>query len=290
MKSGIYSIVNISDGLTYIGSSNNLRKRHTQHNWDFKNNRHSNNRMQRVYNKYGKDIFKYSVLEYCNPDDRHDIEQQYLDFFLTSIPKIGYNMCPNVGSVSGKKVSDETKKKIGDSNRGKKRTVEQLLVQSETHKGFKCKPESIEKSRMARIGKKPSKESIEKIRAKKLGSRHTEATKKKISMANIGKCRPMKDSTKVKLSLANKGKTLSKEHRDKMSVSHKGKVQTSELIAKRVKSLYKPVLKLLSGECVGRFNSVKEAASSMGCQGAYISKTIKSGGIYKGYNFKHDKK
>lgn len=42
MKSGIYQIINLSNGKTYIGSAVDLSKRKIQHFFDLKNNNHSN--------------------------------------------------------------------------------------------------------------------------------------------------------------------------------------------------------------------------------------------------------
>ena len=56
---GIYGIKNKKDGKLYIGYSKNICVRWGQHRSDFRNNKHDNEWMQKVYNKYGKDIFEF---------------------------------------------------------------------------------------------------------------------------------------------------------------------------------------------------------------------------------------
>ena len=57
MKSGIYKILNKSNGKCYIGSSCNLNKRKYQHFNSLMKNKHYNLYLQKSFNKYGKDNF-----------------------------------------------------------------------------------------------------------------------------------------------------------------------------------------------------------------------------------------
>lgn len=51
--SGIYKILNIKNGKFYIGSSNNIKVRWSQHKTLLKNNKHENKYLQNAWNKYG---------------------------------------------------------------------------------------------------------------------------------------------------------------------------------------------------------------------------------------------
>lgn len=62
-KSGIYGIINIINNKIYIGSTKNFYKRKSQHFSTLKFNKHSNRYLQSAYNKYGKDSFKFIILE-----------------------------------------------------------------------------------------------------------------------------------------------------------------------------------------------------------------------------------
>lgn len=59
---GIYSIIHIPSGRTYIGSSRNVKRRISAHRNDLKNNRHSNHILQNYYNKYGENVFSFNIL------------------------------------------------------------------------------------------------------------------------------------------------------------------------------------------------------------------------------------
>jgi hypothetical protein len=68
-----------------------------------------------IYNaiiKYGYSNFSLDILEYCKPNELISREQYYID---TLNPE--YNILKTAGSRLGKKLSYETKKKIGEINR-----------------------------------------------------------------------------------------------------------------------------------------------------------------------------
>lgn len=107
--------------------------------------------------------------------------------------------------------SEETKKKISESSKGRKHTDKTKKKISETEKG---KPKSEEtKRKMSEVqkGHSVSSETKLKIGAKHKGKVLSEETKRKLSEANKGKPHPHKgvkrsDETKRKLSEARKGK------------------------------------------------------------------------------------
>jgi group I intron endonuclease len=59
MKSGIYKIENVIDGKKYVGSSKNLNKRKATHWRSLRNNKHHNQHLQRAFNLYGEDSFRF---------------------------------------------------------------------------------------------------------------------------------------------------------------------------------------------------------------------------------------
>ena len=78
-KTGVYLITNLSNGKTYVGSSVNIYNRLHEHITLLNNNRAHNKHLQAAWNKYGKDSFVFSVLTYCEPDVRFDLEQYYIN-------------------------------------------------------------------------------------------------------------------------------------------------------------------------------------------------------------------
>ena len=115
MISGIYSIRNLVNDHIYIGSSVNIESRWRSHKNQLKKNRHHSSKLQNAYNKYGKDNFIFEVISYIEDKTKLiNYEQKWLDFFNPE-----YNILITAGSPLGTKMSDETRKKISESKKGK---------------------------------------------------------------------------------------------------------------------------------------------------------------------------
>lgn len=76
-KSGIYFITCF--GHQYVGSSKSLYARLREHKIKLLGNGHSNDFMQKAFNKYGIDNFYFEILEYCSPEQRIKREKFYID-------------------------------------------------------------------------------------------------------------------------------------------------------------------------------------------------------------------
>ncbi len=143
--SGIYKIVNKSDGKYYVGSSKDiLGFRWPKHNRQLINNIHPNDYLQNTWNKYGKDSFDFIIIEEVPNETLLVVEQKYLDISKTESDKC-YNLNweskeGNLSEYSKEKISikskirysnkenhpmfgrhhtDEVKKRIGNLHRGK---------------------------------------------------------------------------------------------------------------------------------------------------------------------------
>lgn len=143
----IYRITNMANGKFYIGSAESFARREWQHKYALRRNEHKNPRLQAAWNKYGEEMFVFEVLEVV-PDDRaaFDIENTYLMRFVGQddcynintdayIPRLGIPHTEQTkarvsvsrkGKAAGKDhyrygqtVSEEVRKKIGDTQRGK---------------------------------------------------------------------------------------------------------------------------------------------------------------------------
>ncbi len=164
--SGIYKIINKVNGKYYVGSSYDIlsrKGRKYQHTWMLRNNRCKNYHLQMAWNKYKEESFEFIIIE-CNISRKKllKIEQKYLD-----IAKKEKDRCYNTSFIAGdiemteevrKKISnkrrlfysikenncmynkhhtEETKKKISRSNKGKKRSEEVKKKMSEQRAGKK---------------------------------------------------------------------------------------------------------------------------------------------------------
>lgn len=115
---GVYVIRNLVNDNIYIGSSVNIKKRFCQHRDGLRKNKHHNKHLQRSWNKYGEENFEFVVIEH------HSYPEKILGRENKCI--LLYN--PEYNSVRVNKegrfvLSEETKKKIGDSNRGTKNAM-----------------------------------------------------------------------------------------------------------------------------------------------------------------------
>ena len=81
MKVEIYEIFNEENGWRYIGSTNDSHKRVTKHFWELQNNKHHCILLQKDYNKYTKDVFKFSVIDEVDEEYRDINEELYISIY-----------------------------------------------------------------------------------------------------------------------------------------------------------------------------------------------------------------
>jgi hypothetical protein len=123
----IYKITNIINNKIYIGSASFYDKRKGIHIARLRNNTHKNKYLQSSYNKHGENNFKFEIIEHvCSQKKLLNREQYWLDLTQCYNTKIGYNISKIAGSNLGNKMSEESKKKIGDFWRGKKFSEERI--------------------------------------------------------------------------------------------------------------------------------------------------------------------
>lgn len=105
MKTGIYRIVNLKTGRSYIGSARDLNERKTNHFSQLRTNKHHSIILQRAYNKaLDKNIFEFQILELCLENDLIARENFYLETLCKSkdyidgknkdFLKLSYNILP----------------------------------------------------------------------------------------------------------------------------------------------------------------------------------------------------
>jgi group I intron endonuclease len=113
---GIYLITNKVNGKVYIGSSRHVEGRWSSHRCELRRREHLNPHLQNAWDAYGEDAFVFSIVEECNSDRLTEREQFYMDKFNCLDREKGYNIRPKADNST---LSEETKRKIGDANRGK---------------------------------------------------------------------------------------------------------------------------------------------------------------------------
>lgn len=126
----IYKIVNVKNNACYIGSSiGDGRLRWNRHKTNLNKNNHHSQYLQRAWNKYGKNNFKFEIIEdILNIDGKEllVIEQKYLDDRKLNYPsELNYNVCWIAGNRLGYTYSEKSREKMSKSHLGK--TVSQKV-------------------------------------------------------------------------------------------------------------------------------------------------------------------
>ena len=130
----IYSITNILTSKIYIGSTNNLYQRIIDHKSHLKYNKHCNRFIQSDYNFFGIKVFKFDILEELIDSIKLiEREQFYIDLI-----KPEYNIHKNAGTPLGMKYSEESKKKMSQSQIGNKNAIAKKVIDTSTGRTWTC--------------------------------------------------------------------------------------------------------------------------------------------------------
>ncbi len=103
---GVYKIINLKTKDLYIGSSIQIEKRFLRHKRDLRNNKHHSIILQRAWNKYKEENFKFEIIEECLEENLRAKEEYYL---LNLKPV--YNICKEAYSTAGREYKESTRLK-----------------------------------------------------------------------------------------------------------------------------------------------------------------------------------
>ena len=157
---GIYKITNLINGKFYIGQSIDIKRRF----WDHRCVSHESNRHLRyAMQKYGKEAFRYEILEECSPEKLDERER-----FWISALRPAYNATDG-GQGRGRKLSPETISTLREKGRvswEKKTDEEKAEIIKNNLKGptvgHAVTDETRAKLRDKNTGKNQSQETIDK--------------------------------------------------------------------------------------------------------------------------------
>lgn len=153
---GIYQIINLKNKKTYIGQSIDIKSRWIRHRYELNNNIHINPKLQRSWNKYGKNSFEFKVILTCGESelsfferqeaeripirDRYNINKDYDTLKGKNNPFYGKNHTKKVK----KKLSKLASKRIGykNSNFGNKYSNE-TKIKAGHNKKTKLNPKQV---------------------------------------------------------------------------------------------------------------------------------------------------
>jgi group I intron endonuclease len=170
--------------------------------------------------KYGKENFKKEILEFFDSkQEAFDAQEKYINEYNTLVPN-GYNISPKGGHMYKGSMSESTKNKISEGNKGKIRSKEVKAQISKSLTGFQHTKETKEKMKIRQTG----------VISPMKGRKHTEETKEKMGIKNKG--RKHTEEIKAQISKSRKGMLFSEATKEKMrkpkSFEHRAKL--NELI------------------------------------------------------------
>ena len=205
----IYLIIDTTNGMKYTG------KHHYHIEGQLDPNYHGSGTIIKNIYKKRPETLKEEYIKTCySEEEMNSDEQHYIEVFDTLWPN-GYNLTEG---GDGCVACEETRIKISNSNKGKKRSEETRRKMSLAKKG---KPSPNKGKTMSEETKKKISESLKGRTAPNKGTHISEETRKKISEAQKGI--QHSEETKKKISESLKGKPKSEEHKKKLSESIKGK-------------------------------------------------------------------
>jgi len=115
---GVYCIFNTNNGRRYVGSSNNLWRRFTEHRRHLKKGIHSNRFLQNDHAKSGPDVFIFFIIQECSKETRIAQEQKWLNSVWDN-KQLCYNLDSTAGARTGWMPSEETKERMSAAKKGK---------------------------------------------------------------------------------------------------------------------------------------------------------------------------
>lgn len=135
----VYKHTNKTNGKVYIGITCQKSEKRWMNGYGYRRNDH----FFKSILKYGWDNFEHEILyENLEKMQAELLEISLIRFYDSTNPDKGYNI--RVGG-SASDCSDETRKKISESNKGRKFSDEHKRKLSESHKGYTVLPETRKK-------------------------------------------------------------------------------------------------------------------------------------------------
>lgn len=179
---GIYKITNLINNKVYIGSSIAINQRWSKHRQHLKENKHHNDHLQKAWNLYGQEQFQFEIIENTALD--HIVLEQretyWMEFYNSFNEEVGYNIYHHPRGPLGYKYPPS----FGDAMK------ERIRQHGHSWTGKKHSEETKKKMSLAQTGKVLSEETKAKLSKARLGFKSSEESKEKISTATKGENNP----------------------------------------------------------------------------------------------------
>jgi group I intron endonuclease len=185
IQSGVYCIKCVVNQKFYIGSAVNYKNRWAEHKRRLTAGTHHCLHLQHAWNKYGKDVFEFCLIESVQKENLLSAEQRWINSYWAD--GVLFNSCQIAGSTIGRKHSQESKDKMRQSHIGivPSASIRYKMKQAQSNRSI----ETRLKMSIAQRGKIHSLEEKNKIsdsmkyNTNHLGKKDSEVTKKRKSDA-----------------------------------------------------------------------------------------------------------
>lgn len=162
-------------------------------------------RALKKYPDWDNDWDHVIFMDNLSEEDAKQIEVILIALFKTNVCRYGsdygYNCTDGGEGCSGRKASEETRKKLSESHKGEKNPMYGIHLIGDKNPMY-----GRTGDKNPNYGKHLSEEHKEKLRKANLGKCHSDEAKEKMSKSHKGK--KLSDESKQKISLANKGKVV----------------------------------------------------------------------------------
>src|SRR3990172_3924362 len=117
MDAGVYALLNMENGHSYIGSSVDLHRRQHDHFAQLTSGRHRNHRLLRAWRAFGPEAFVFMVLAVCLPRQLFWLEQMAIDGWS---PEYNGSTLAPTGMKPGWHHTEEAKTRMSKTRTGRK--------------------------------------------------------------------------------------------------------------------------------------------------------------------------
>lgn len=285
----VYIHTNMNDNKKYIGITSQIPEKRWKNGHGYTYNPYFYN----AINKYGWDSFLHEIV--CDDLSEEEAKTKEIDLiakYNTTDDRFGYNLTKGGAGTTGRKCSEETKKKISNAHIGMtlsddtKKKISESLLGNQRAKGMTHSAETRAKISQRMIGNTYGVGNVMSEEARKMiseslkGRKVSDETRRKLSEINKG--HEVSEETRRKISIANKGRShvghkFSEESRKKMSESRKRYLAEHHDVAMELGKRYAKQVDMLNvdGEFIRSFDSAAAAKESTGIDNSSIIKVCK---------------
>lgn len=134
-RPGIYLILNVLDGKSYVGSSRDVVRRLYVHRRMLRRGEHHSPQFQRAFDRDGEAAFSFAVIERCDLSALLVREQVWINERRSADSAFGYNVCAVSGTRAGVPQPESQKAALRNVHLGKPKSAETRAKMSAAAKG-----------------------------------------------------------------------------------------------------------------------------------------------------------